>query len=155
MARVRFKYCALYYLNQWLSKDSVYCQALANDDRTAKLRALSNAAGFYGIARNLRERHDVGRGLPRYGPVLEIIDAQSARSFEGAGLVPSVIRVSEEISAVYGDRKVLSLTTKFLWLKLKKPIIVYDRRARLALGTPLDNFEDYCTQWRATFESYT
>jgi hypothetical protein len=52
----------------------------------------------------------------------------------------------------YGNKKVFSLTTKFLWLKLKRPIIMYDSQARIALGTKNDNLTDYYEKWLKNFD---
>ncbi len=121
MPKVGIKYCALYYLNQWLSKDRIFHESLTGIDERVKLEAVAQAAAFYGIARNLRERYDVGVGLKRYGPVISILDEQTPTAFEGTALVPWILDVSAKISSQYGGRKTLSLTTKLLWLKFKSP----------------------------------
>ena len=46
----------------------------------------------------------------------------------------------------------LSLTTKVLWLKMKWPIIIYDRQARKEIGTPVGDLEGFYTQWRKGFQ---
>lgn len=53
MSQVTFEYSALYYLNQWISKDSDFCEALNGSDETRQLKALKDAAVFYRVARNL------------------------------------------------------------------------------------------------------
>lgn len=148
-----FKYCALYYLNQWVSKDRVYCEVLSSDNELKKLEVLKDAAWFYRIARNLPDRYDVGKGLPRLKPILDIIELQTPGMFKGTELLPSIIRVSELISSKYSHRKFLSLTTKFLWLKFKSPIIIYDNRARRAINTNPNDLESYYLRWRESFES--
>lgn len=64
------EYCSLHYLNQWLSYDRHYCDALSKDDEIKKLSALKSAGGFYRVARNLPSEFDERRGLKRYQPVL-------------------------------------------------------------------------------------
>ena len=49
-------------------------------------------------------------------------------------------------------RDVLSATTKFLWLKMKSPIIIYDSRARKALGAALGEIDEYYSRWREKFK---
>ena len=151
MPKVGFKYCALRYLNQWISNDRVCCEALAGTDDSKKLRTLAAAAVFYRIARNLPTSYDKGKGLPRYGPALKIIDSLNPEDFQGEKLLPSIKNVREKISAQYGGREVLSLTTKFLWLKIKSPVIIYDSQARKAVGVAPGNIDEYYSRWREQF----
>ena len=155
MPRVNFNYFALHYLNLWLSKDRKFCEALEGHDEVAKLRALAEAAVFYRVARNLRKVHDVENGILRYKPVLDVIDPVAAITFQGAQLIPAIMEVSRQISQKYGDRGVMSLTTKFLWLKMKSPIVIYDSQARKALGTNPEDIIDYYSKWRKQFDSYS
>ncbi len=87
MTRVNFNYFALHYLNLWLSKDSGFCEALEGHDEAAKLKALADAAAFYKVARNLPKAHDVGEGLLRYKPVLDVIDVQDSNGFQEPRLI--------------------------------------------------------------------
>jgi hypothetical protein len=66
--------------------------------------------------------------------------------------VESIENVSRKISNKYGGHGSLSLTTKFLWLKMKSPIIIYDSRARNALGAAPDNLADFYARWRKKFD---
>lgn len=114
MATNTFEYCSLHYLNQWLTYDINYCQALANGNKNEKLTALKNAGGFYRVARNLPSEYDEKKGLARYEPVLDIIDLLKPIQFENDP-VKEIRGIEKRISEKYGDRSVLSLTTKFLW----------------------------------------
>jgi hypothetical protein len=154
MPKVGFKYCALHYLNQWISNDRACCEALAGPDDSEKLRTLADAAAFYRIARNLPKSYDEGKDLPRYRPVLMVIDALNRVDFQGENLLSSIKNVRDKISAQYGGRDVLSLTTKFLWLKIKSPVIIYDSQARKAVGVAPGNIEEYYSRWREKFNRY-
>jgi hypothetical protein len=149
-----FKYYALHYLDLWISQDRECCDALAGSDKKEKLRTLADAAVSYSIARNLRTKYDEGRGLPRLGPILKIIGTVHRADFKGDKFLPSVMKVRDKISAQYGRRNILSATTKFLWLKVKSPIIIYDGRARRALEVRSGEFEEYCRKWRERFEDH-
>jgi hypothetical protein len=153
MPRVNFNYWALHYLNLWLSKDHEFCEALDGNDEVAKLRALTGAAAFYRVARNLPKAHDVDEDILRYKPVLDVIDALDPKTFQGAQLIPLIESVHSQISQRYGGRRVMSLTTKFLWLKMKSPIIIYDSQARKALGTKPGDIPAYYSRWREQFNS--
>jgi len=151
MPKNEFKYYALHYLNLWVSQDKPCCEALGGSDRSKKLETLAKAARAYSIARTLPTRYDVGKGLPRYGPVLKIIDAENRADFRGKYLLPSIRKVRKKISTKYGGHGGLSLTTKFLWLKMKSPIIVYDSRAREALHAAPGDIEEYYKLWHEEF----
>ena len=140
MATKTFEYCSLHYLNQWLTCDMGYCQVLANGNKNEKLAALKNTGGFYRVARNLPSEYDEKKGLSRYEPVLDIIDSLKPIQFEN-NPVKEIRQIEKRISEKYGDRSVLSLTTKFLWIKIKQPILIYDSQARIAVGTENGNLD--------------
>ncbi|HXM51165.1 MAG TPA: hypothetical protein VN956_25190 [Pyrinomonadaceae bacterium] len=150
---MNFNYWALHYLNLWLSRDRRFCEALEGHDEAAKLQALSEAATFYKVARNLPKAFDIEKKFPRYKPVLDVIDALNPSMFQGSRLIPSIEQVRSHISERYGDLGVTSLTTEFLWLKMKSPIIIYDSRARKALGMKADSLRAYYEKWRERFDS--
>ena len=156
MAIQTFEYFSLYYLNQWLTYDRGYCQALSNGTKEEKLSTLKSAGGFYSVARNLPREFDEKEG--RYQPVLTILDSVSKERFPSKEkLTQTVSKISEieqKISKKYGKRKVLSLTTKFLWLKIKEPIIIYDSQAENAVGSKKGNLADYYEKWTDGFKKH-
>lgn len=143
-----FEYCSLQYLNQWLSNDMNYCKALASGDEENKLTALRDAGAFYKVARNLPTEYDKNQG--RFKPVLDIIDSLSPADFNN-DVVKSIREIEQKISKEYGNRNVLSLTTKFLWLKIKSPILIYDYQARIATGTNAGDLASYYEKWHEGF----
>src|SRR5690242_1504568 len=134
-SKFTFEYCALYYLNWWLQHDYHYCTAMDAGNAREQRAALTAAAKAYKVVRNLRLRHDLEINLPRLQPALEAILQPSRAAFEHADPIPAIEAVRSQLSAAYGKLDVLSLTTKFLWLRFKHPIIIYDSRARKALDT--------------------
>jgi hypothetical protein len=149
MPKAGFKYYALHYLDLWVSQDKPCCDALDGADESKKLDTLKKAAVSYSIARTLPTRYDKRK---RYGPVLKIIEAQNLVDFRGARLLPSIKKVKKKISRKYGGHGGLSATTKFLWLKMKSPIIIYDGRARKALYVRSGSIEEYYRRWREQFK---
>src|SRR5215470_9199346 len=149
-----FKYYALHYLNLWVSQDQGPCEALASNDNEEQLRQIAKAAVAYRIARNLPRRYDKAKGLRRYGPVLKVLESLNRTDFRGERLLPSIKKVRDRLSAKYGGHGTLSLTTKFLWLKMQSPIIIYDARVRKALGTPAGDLDAYISRWREEFIQY-
>lgn len=154
MATRTFEFCSLHYLNQWILRDSGYCEALANGSEDEKLNALYKAAAFYRISRNLPLAADENIGLPRYKPLLDVLDSVRPSDFK-ANVIQGIREVESAISKKYRDKGVLSLTTKVLWLKLKRPIIIYDARARQAIGTKDRDLHRYYSEWRRAFKRHS
>jgi hypothetical protein len=152
MATKTFEYCSLEYLNQWFTYDMGYCQALATGNRSEKLTALKSAGGFYRVGRNLPSEYDEKKGLMRYEPVLDIIDPIEPNHFEN-NPVNKIFQIERRISEGYGNKNLISLTTKFLWIKIKQPIIIYDSQARKALGTENGALDAYYKKWREEFKA--
>lgn len=124
-----FEYFSLRYLDMWLSHDRGCHESLQSGTRDEKLTSLKDAAVHYKVARNLPKECDKDRGLFRYEPVLEVIDEVTASHFS-EDTVRLINTIQKRISVNYKNRSVLSLTTKFLWLKIRDPIIIYDSQAR-------------------------
>ena len=152
MPIVEFEFCSLHYLNQWLSKEHVFCEAIGSIDRATRLEAISSAAKFFKVARNLPLEHENGKG--RYTPVLKLLDGISVPSVIEKGYVSSVERLRNKISKAYGEREVLSFASKILWVKIKSPVIIYDKQARQALGTDDGDYREYCRQWWETYAGH-
>ena len=145
------EYCSLSYLNQWLVHDSGYHKVMTleagKDSTQKKSDALIKAGSFYSVARSLPTKYDLDKELLRYEPVIAIIDKFSSDDLGGATSadeirpqsIEKIKQTADEIGGIYltnkGNRRnVLSMTTKFLWLKLKSPVLIYDRNARVALN---------------------
>lgn len=150
-----FEFCSLHYLNQWITKDRKYSEELQNGDEDIKLKMLQEAAGFYKVARNLHttESFNPNESHKRYQGVLECIDSLNADDFS-ANPVAKVEEIERQISKKYGDRGVLSLTTKLLWLKVKEPIVIYDSQARKALGSKDGKYPEYYAAWQSKFKRH-
>ncbi|MFC1771058.1 hypothetical protein ACFLZV_04135 [Candidatus Margulisiibacteriota bacterium] len=153
MAIQTFEYCSLYYLNQWLSYDQSYCQALSENNKEKKLIALKRAGGFYGVSRNVPKECDKDNGMARYQPILEILDGVYQNQFQN-NPVDRIYEIRNKISKKYKNRNLLSLTTKFLWLKVKQPILIYDSQARKALSTEDGDLDTYYKKWKESFHLY-
>jgi len=138
----------------WLGHDRLYHESLNNGTREEKLISIKKAATYYKVARNLPKEHDEYTGRARYEPILEEIDKVSVSDFSG-DVVKSIIKVQRRISKVYGDRGVLSITTKLLWLKMRDPIIIYDSQARKVLRTVDGDLSGFYEAWRTQFDIYS
>ncbi len=130
-----FDFCALQFLNQWLEKEESYCDLLASTDIEDQRRALFKAGGHFRVARNLPTAFEANG---RYQSILEVLNKIGDVNLDN--VVDVVGEVQEQISGHYGGRNVLSATTKFLWLKVKSPIRIYDQQAHKALDTEDKDF---------------
>ena len=149
-----WEYLSLHYLDMWLSNDRLYHDALNIGTREVKLMSIKNAATYYKVARNLPKEHDEDVGCVRYEPLLNVIDKVRTSDFSG-DTVKSINKVQKMISKAYGNRGVLSITTKFLWLKIRDPIIIYDSQARKALDTEDGDLSAFYEAWRAEFDAHS
>jgi hypothetical protein len=146
MPKYSYNYCALQFLNQWLGREESYCESLGSYDTETQRQGLVAAGGYFKVARNLPTKHDVENGLLRYQPVLDIIN--SIDTINEDNVVDIVNSTKSLISEKYGGRNVLSLTSKFLWLKFKSPVRIYDSQARIALDTS-DNYSEFYSAFTA------
>ncbi len=138
----------------WLRHDRFYHESLNHGTCEERLLSIKKAATYYKVARNLRKEHDEDIGHARYEPILKIIDKVSASDFSG-DTVKSISKVQKNISKAYGDRGVLSITTKLLWLKIRDPIIIYDSQARKALNTKDGDLSGFYEAWRTEYSAHS
>ena len=144
-----FDFCALQFLNQWLEKESNFCESLASDLLEKQRTALVGAAAHFRIARNLPTKYERAKNLQRYQPIIEVLNDLGEVTPENVEGV--VNETHQAISAHYGSRRVLSLVTKFLWLKVKAPVRIYDSQARIALGAQEGDFRSFNAKFSARF----
>ena len=144
-----YDYCALQFLNQWMDKERHYCDAIASQDIEEQRQGLKSAAGYFKVARNLPKVFEEKQKCQRYDPVLDALNG--VLLLTQVNVTKIVDQVRQQISKEYGGRDVLSLTTKFLWLKFKAPVRIYDSQARAALGTPNGDYEKYITAFSERF----
>ena len=146
------EYFSLHYLDMWLRHDMIYHESLNNGTREEKLNSIKKAATYYKVARNLPKMHEEKSGCERYEPIVNILDKTVSSDFSGDTL-KSISKVQAKISKAYGDRGVLSITTKLLWLKIRRPIIIYDSQARKALNTEDGNLPAFYKAWQAEYST--
>lgn len=152
-----WNYYALQYLNFWLSDERSIVDCLADIKATEneQIQALRRAAVYFKVARNLSTK---ASGLPQselYRPLLKALREIEVTDFT-KDTPECVLKVHDHLKAVY-KRNVLSLTTKFLWLRLKSPIVILDSQARAALlipDGPPGSYHEYFQRWHAQFRKH-
>jgi hypothetical protein len=94
------------------------------------------------------KKFDVDLGRERLAPALSILGAARFRNVTAANLAVVVGVLRRRLGEAYGDRDLLSAATKFLWLHNRDSTIIFDSRARAALGTPPGDFDAFLKSWR-------
>lgn len=149
-----WEYFSLHYLEMWLRHDRIYHESLNNGTREERLISIKKAATYYKVARNIPKKHDEDIGRARYEPILNVLDKAIAADFS-CDTVKAISKVQKKISKAYGDRGVLSITTKLLWLKIRDPIIIYDSQARKALNTEDGDLSGFYEAWRTKYSAHS
>ena len=162
MPHIKFGYYALHYLNLWIRIERAFLVGFGSEKRDERLNALKAAATEFKVARTL---HSHGKkGPARYEPLLEILDDQPRDLVKGRpplDVVEIVQKIERQIAKIYGDKKkddsessVLSATTKLLWVKFGSPVVIYDKQAREALGTPDGDLSKFYTCWHQGYRKH-
>lgn len=164
------EYCALHYLNQWLAYDRHYVAALRFGAPAQKQEKLKNALVFYKVARNFPKECDEGKGMQRYSPLLRILNTERSRKV-GQNVINDIEVFEEKFATAYTSTKkgrvsCLSATTKLLWLHQRaissgpgyesfgETVVIYDSKARSALGFRGADYEKYHETWYDTYEGF-
>ncbi len=111
------------YLNDWYWWDKPFIDRLGKEDKSERLEALHDAAKFYKVTRNfkkVKENNRLELALNLLEDVQEPVDSKN--------IDKAVNDLSEALKAEYG-RSAISASSKFLWLRFKSPVIIYDSRA--------------------------
>ncbi|MGB6340900.1 MAG: hypothetical protein WBF32_14095 [Candidatus Aminicenantaceae bacterium] len=147
------QYCAQHYLRQWMTEERPLHEALNSEDRETILQGLSDAVRFFKVARNLPKKYDVGRGLRRYEPLLNIFQTfTTGRSPSSADFADHVDQFQRKLSSLYGRRDLISIASKLLWLRYRDPFIIYDSRVRSAIGVSPGDYPEFVMAWLSHFQ---
>lgn len=152
MALFNFRFFALHYLNDWCDDDRRFVEGLRpNIETSERLKILREAASYYGVSRTLPTLD----GEERLTAALAEIDAIEIPINEQR--VDEVIcRLANQLEERYG-RYAISAASKFLWLRQKSPIVIWDDRADKCLRRSgcqfarRDYYRQYRQEWRKQF----
>jgi len=147
-----FEFCAIHYLEQWFCTEQALYLSLRGRNSALKLDAIADSVQFFGVARNLPKKFDTEIGMSRYEPLLAVVNEFEAKEIDGKNVLAVVKDFRSTLSAKYGGRDVLSLSTKILWLLHRDPVIIYDSRVRSALNAPEGNYPAYVEHWLSMFD---
>jgi hypothetical protein len=151
---INWEYCSLYYLQQWLSGERRLHDALSGTDERSIREGLSDAVKSFRVARNLPRKYDADRGLKRYEPLLEVFLQLQKQEISESNFINVFDNFQSEISKKYGGKKLISLSSKLLWLRYRDPFIIYDSRARTSLEVTPGDYSEYVAEWLKSFQPH-
>jgi hypothetical protein len=117
-----FKYFALMYLNDWYWWDKTFSERIASNSKDSR-QAFHEAAKYYKVTRNFSQLNDENR----LEGALALVKSVRGPITEG-NVCDKVIDLANEFKNKYGKNAV-SAASKFLWLRFKSPIVIFDSRA--------------------------
>ncbi|CAN1600807.1 hypothetical protein LOY35_13980 [Pseudomonas sp. B21-028] len=147
-----FKYFALMYLNDWCYWDKPFSELIFSR-KNESLEAFVRAAKYYKVTRNF----PIDESESRLQGALDLVKSVSGKLTE-KNVCESVNQLALEFEKRYG-RNAVSAASKFLWLRHKSPVVIFDSRARKWLNSngykvPANDYEGYRKQWLVAFADY-
>ena len=147
------------YLKKWKNRDKELFDNLNSDNIEEQKKAISKIFSKYKVARNFFKEFDVDAKIQRerffhaFDTFVQLDEGDFPKlEEERANLVWSITKVSEDLSEVYGKRKLLSATTKLLWFKFRDQILIYDSQVVSALKLNDDNIISFYMNWYKAFD---
>ncbi len=152
----RFYYSASTYLDEWMARDRGYHERLAyiahgQISDTEGIEWLVKTATYYRVIRTLKTIEEKPRLLAAYNLLLAI---QPPAGIED--VVRSVESLAEDLRIVYGTTP-LSAASKFLWMRFRSPIVIYDSIAAGWLknqGYKDDGYRSYIATWSKKYREF-
>jgi hypothetical protein len=145
------KYSALEYLNYWYGYESRFADdLLPSKPREVRLRCIQDAAKYYGVSRNFK----IIPGEERLENALQALDGIGNPVTNEK--VDSMVRdLAKRFQLIYG-KEAISAASKFLWIRHKSPVVIYDDRAfrcLMSCGSKLGQGEyaKYRSEWLKQF----
>jgi len=149
-----FFYAAYSYLDEWMSKDKRFHEVLtcekADVDANEGRKTLVEVATYYGVSRTLKVIAGDGVRLESAYRIL------ASTTSSGLDDVPKMVEnFAAELGNVYGHLP-FSAASKFLWMRFRSPIVIYDSLAAAYLaaenrGYDNRNFASFCSAWRTNY----
>lgn len=152
---LNFRYAATTYLTQWLVYDSKFHEALSveSDDKRSEIdcsKILLETAKYYKVIRTLP--------IPEGGEETRLLGAYRAlkdvRSVSEDSVHAVIDKFAETLNGQY-NVTATSAASKFLWMRFRAPIIIYDSVMNNWIWRHTeykdDTTENYCRYWREIF----
>ncbi|ANJ58429.1 hypothetical protein PMA3_25990 [Pseudomonas silesiensis] len=148
-----FKYFALMYLNDWHYWDKPLSERIFSINKDDSLYAFHRAAKYYKVTRNF----PIDEAEARLQGALDLVKLGSGKLTEG-NVCERVNQLALAFKRRYG-KNAISAASKFLWLRYKSPVVIFDSRAKKWLDwngykVPANDYEGYRRQWLAAFSDH-
>jgi len=150
------KFFALAYLNDWWQYDRNFVAGLCpSQSRKIRLQRLNEAATYYQVIRRFPKKKD---GAERLGKVLDLLDAalEGLSALTQYNVDVAVRTLAEKFNEAYEQGIEISAASKFLWIRHKTPVVIYDARAYTCLerlGSKIGTgYADYRGEWLKQFD---
>lgn len=149
-----FNYFALMYLNDWYWWDKPFSERIGGFDKNDSLEAFHEAAKYYKVTRNFSELKDEKRLAAAQALVLGVTSQISEKN-----VCETVQALAAKFQEKYGKTAV-SAASKFLWLRFKSPVIIFDSRAIAWLRANKyqvkhnAGYDVYCEKWLLAFNDH-
>jgi len=146
-----FNYFALMYLNDWYWWDKPFSERIVGSDRNDSLAAFHEAAKYYKVTRNFSDLENEKRLAAAKALVLGV-----AGPINEQNVCETVKSLAAKFQEKYGKNAV-SAASKFLWLRFKSPVVIFDSRAIAWLRAnkykvPYSaGYDIYCEKWLLAF----
>jgi hypothetical protein len=119
-----FFYAAYSYLDEWMSKDQRFHGNLAYENRAEVAEAdgrktLVDVATYYRVIRSFKVTSEPFRLQAAYEALSRIAPPSHAN------VVETICKFAEDLAKTYGVVP-LSAASKFLWMRFRSPIVIYD-----------------------------
>lgn len=148
-----FYYAAYSYLDEWMGNDSRFHNVLAYEKRNeiseeGGRKLLVEVATYYSVARTLRDTGEDRRLLAAYQTLAET----EPPTMED--VVEKVTLFAETLHQRYGPKTPLSAASKFLWMRFRSPVVIYDSKASGWLWNRCLKSEGYSAYHEAWLTEY-
>jgi hypothetical protein len=150
-----FHYAACSYLNEWISKDKGFHEILsfeanAGVDPVVGRKTLIEAANYYRVIRTFKRSQESDRLQDAYQ------ELSGTGFLSRSDVTKTVCEFAKSLKEKYG-LFALSAASKFLWMRFRSPIVIYDSLVRNYLGQRQSEFSDevyksYYLAWRTKYE---
>jgi hypothetical protein len=154
--RATVYYAAYSYLDQWVYRDSRFHRSLAFDSCPTSVpkngvSVLAEVAACYGVARTLKTIDEEFRLDGAY-KALQAIEQPTE-----IDVVNKVVAFSHDLGRAYGSIP-LSAASKFLWMRFRSPVVIYDSVVSKWLwktcGYCYDGYANYYSLWLKKYSEF-
>lgn len=146
------RFVAFQFLQQYFRHEKKFIFDYQSNHQVERLRSLQESANYFSVSRNFQKHYDPSEAKhDRLLHVLQILDRIRDKPCDD--IVSLVNKTEKSLSSKYGDKSVLSATTKFLWLSGFHNTRIYDSQAKKALGFNPNqkDYQRFVEEWDKQF----